>query len=88
MARYGDTYTIYLYAKINRLGKGDNLSILHCKSTAAKLKQHIKTLREKYPNTKFFLVRIFLYSVRIQGNTDQKKLRIWTLFTQCFNMPF
>ena len=26
-----------------------------------------------------FLVRIFLYSVRIQENTDQKKLRIWTL---------
>ena len=24
------------------------------------------------------------YSVRIQENTDQKKLRIWTLFTQCF----
>ena len=23
------------------------------------------------------------YSVRIQENTDQKKLRIWTLFTQC-----
>ena len=22
-------------------------------------------------------------SVRIQENTDQKKLRIWTLFTQC-----
>ena len=33
-------------------------------------------LREKFPNTEFFLVRIFLYS-------DQKKLRIWTLFTQC-----
>ena len=30
-------------------------------------------LREKYPNTKFFLVRIFLYSVRIQENTIQKK---------------
>ena len=29
-----------------------------------------------------FLVRVFLYSVRIQENTDQKKLRIWTLFTQ------
>ena len=25
---------------------------------------------------------IFLYSVRIQEITDQKKLRIWTLFTQ------
>ena len=31
-----------------------------------------------------FLVCIFLYSysIRIQENTDQKKLRIWTLFTQ------
>ena len=24
-----------------------------------------------------------LYSVRMQENTDQKQLRIWTLFTQC-----
>ena len=39
------------------------------------------SLREKCPNTEFFLVSIFLYSVRIQENTDQKKLRIWTLFT-------
>ena len=35
-------------------------------------------LGEKCPNTKFFLVRI-------QENTDQKKLRIWTLFTQSKN---
>ena len=27
-------------------------------------------------------LRISLYSDRIQENTDQKKLRIWTLFTQ------
>ena len=27
------------------------------------------------------------YSVRIQNNTDQKKLRIWTLFTQCSVYP-
>ena len=33
----------------------------------------------------FFLVHIFLYSDRIQENTNQKKLRIWTLFTQCQN---
>ena len=32
-------------------------------------------LREKYPNKEFFLVRVLLYS-------DQKKHRIWTLFTQ------
>ena len=41
------------------------------------------TLREKSPNMEFFLVFIFLYSVRIQENTDKKKLRIWTFFTQC-----
>ena len=37
------------------------------------------------PNTEFFLVRIFLYSDWIQENTDQKQLRIWTLFTQCLH---
>ena len=35
-----------------------------------------------------FLVRIFLYSDWIQENTDQKKLRIWTLFTQCMCILF
>ena len=40
-------------------------------------------LREKCPNTEFFLVRIFVHSVRIQENADQKKLRLWTLLTQC-----
>ena len=49
-------------------------------------------LREKGPNTEFFLVgifphpdwirSIFRYSVRMRENMDQKKLRIWTLFTQ------
>ena len=47
------------------------------------LKNLKKTLlREKCPNTEFFLILIFLYSVRIQENTDQIKLRIWTPFTQ------
>ena len=35
----------------------------------------IASLREKCPNTEFFLVRM-------RENTGQKKLRIWTLFTQ------
>ena len=30
----------------------------------------------------FFWSIFFLYSVRIRENTDQKKLRTWTLFTQ------
>ena len=34
-------------------------------------------------NTEFFRVHIFPYSVQIWENTDQKKLGIWTLFTQC-----
>ena len=29
------------------------------------------------------LLRKSPYSVRIRENTDQKKLRIWTIFTQC-----
>ena len=52
--------------------------------------KNIKLL-EKCPYTEFFLVRIFLYSllckspysVWVQDNTDQKKLRIWTFFKQC-----
>ena len=39
------------------------------------------SLPEKCPNTEFFLVRIFLYSARMQENAHQEKLRIWTLFT-------
>ena len=42
----------------------------------------IQALSEKCPNKGFFPVRIFPYSVRMWENTDQKKLRIWTLFTQ------
>ena len=42
-----------------------------------------QALREKCPNTESFQVRIFLCSDWIQENTDQKKLRIWPLFTQC-----
>ena len=37
-------------------------------------REMLPTLREKCPNTEFFLVRIFLYS-------DQKQLHIGTLFT-------
>ena len=29
-------------------------------------------MREKCPNAELFLVRIFLYSVQMQENTDQK----------------
>ena len=39
-----------------------------------------QSLREECPNTD--LVRIFLCLYWIQKNTDQKKLSIWTLFTQ------
>ena len=41
------------------------------------------TLREKCPNMEIFLVHILMCSEWIQENTDQKKVRIWTLFMQC-----
>ena len=37
---------------------------------------------------KFFMVRIILYSDWIQENKDHKKLRISTLFKQCFIWEF
>ena len=56
------------------------------------------TLREKCPNTEFFLVPIFPHSDWIRRDTEypsvssrnagkygpEKTLRIWTLFTQCY----
>ena len=50
-----------------------------------------QSLREKCPNKKFFwsvfsCIRTeYGDLLRIQKNTDQKKLRIWTLFTQWAN---
>ena len=41
-----------------------------------------------WKNTEFFLVIIFPHLdwiVRIRENTDQKKLSIWALFTQCYD---
>ena len=42
----------------------------------------LKSLRENCRNPESFLVHMFLYSEWIKGNWDQKKLRIWTNFTQ------
>ena len=69
-------------------------------ATASEHSIYIYSLREKCPNTEFFLVRIFSlsdwirrdteilrispHSVRMRENTGQLKLRIWTLFTQWF----
>ena len=59
----------------------------HGGSTCSNVLVKWLSLREKRPNTEFFLVRIFLYSDWIQENTDKKKLRIWTIFTQCIHYP-
>ena len=39
-------------------------------------------LREKFPDTEFFMVSIFPFLELTQESTDQKKLRICTFFTQ------
>ena len=38
-------------------------------------------LGKKFLNAEFFMVHIFMYSDWTLENTDQKHLRIWTLFT-------
>ena len=68
----------------------NNSSLLSAISDWNKLNPN--TLREKCPNTgKYGLEKTPCldtskspYSVRIQENTDQKKIRIWSLFTQWY----
>ena len=65
------------------LPKENNHSILEVMFlVSSKYSGFYKVRREKCPNTDFFLVRIFRYSVRIWENTDQKKLCICALFTK------
>ena len=45
------------------------------------------TLRKNWPNTEFYLVRIFPYLDWTRKNTDQKILRVWTFFAQ-FHLRF
>ena len=58
---------------------------LEAKGSNNEIQRPCYSLREKCPNTEFFLVSIFLHSDWINENTDQKELRIWTLFTQWFS---
>ena len=51
-----------------------SLNLSKCNNLACFDNFHL--MREKWPNTEFFLVLIFLYSVRVQENTDHKKLRV------------
>ena len=44
---------------------------------------HCFPLREKCPNTEFFLFCILPYSSWTRRFTEKWKLRIWTIFTQC-----
>ena len=67
-------------------GKWKSLSPLHCvKSVQIRgfLKKNwsiFSYIRNEYGNVRSKSP----YSVRIQENRDQNKLRIWTLFTQCY----
>ena len=75
-------------------GMNTSIRIPNCLTLARP--RRISALREKCPKTKFFLIRIFPIqneyeeillispcSVQMRKNTDQKKLRVLTLFTQC-----
>ena len=44
------------------------------------------TLREKCPNTEFDLVRIFLYSIRIQENTRTRKNSVFGHFSRSVSL--
>ena len=63
------SFSLSSYSKNMRQGRGwaltcfwENIAMVH----------KWLALREKCPNTEFFVVRIFIYSIRKQENTDQK----------------
>ena len=60
------------------------MEVLNSKRRSQDSREHerLRALRETCPSVELFLVRTFLYSERTEENTNQKKLRIWTLFTQ------
>ena len=51
-------------------------------STAWKVSKYVV-----FPGPYFAVFGLNTVSVQIQENTDQKKLRVWTLFTQCSGWP-
>ena len=63
-------------SKNDHVGTKHHVGITELPQIKYKKVKQISSLREKCPSTEFFLVQI-------QENTDQKKLRIWALFTQC-----
>ena len=78
----------YLFVIFIFLTSSSYLYIFKLRITSASIGWNPFALREKCPNTELFLVRIFVYSVQIQENTDQKQHGIWTLFTLCCSHHF
>ena len=89
-------YNFYLHHHLSRSLFGVSFNVIPYVESGIPGISGTPSLREKCLNTEFFLVCIFLYSdwirnlphkspysVWMQGNTDQKKFRIWTLFMQC-----
>ena len=89
------SYSFSFKIKRNRIGSSKNLcSQFSCFYLTITGCLNLKdALREIYPNTEFSGSAVFriwteyrvigsisLYSVQMWENTDQKKLRVWTLF--------
>ena len=58
--------------KIDELSFTTKFIFVSCCNPSVQVKYQSQPLREKCPNTELILVRVFLYSVQIQENTDQK----------------
>ena len=77
---YGLLWKNRIFISIRKL---QTLTFLYIKDDYLIINSAHGTLCDIYPNTEYFLVGIFPHSdwIRRESNTDQKKLRIWTIFT-------
>ena len=75
----------FMYLFISGVFRTNQISMKDLFSEIVIRLKSLTTMHEKCSIKEFFLVCIFPYSDWIRENADQKKLRIWTLFTLAKN---
>ena len=75
----------FMYLFISGVFRTNQISMKDLFSEIVIRLKSLTTMHEKCSITEIFQVRIFPYSDWIRENADQKKHRIWTLFTLAKN---
>ena len=78
---HGDVVTEHFNEKSGRTARPYRGGYIHC-AKCVQIQSFFWSVLSRIQTEYGEILRIPPYSVRIRENTDEKKLRIWTLFTQ------